>query len=140
MTAVEQQDIVCVAVEAGRFATLAAALRSTGLDTVLHGAGPFTLFAPTDAAFARLPKEQREALLAPDGRERLMAVLAHHVVPGTASAAELAARRAVVPLSGAALAISTSRSGLTVGGADVVTADLDASNGLIHVIDAVLLP
>ena len=140
MTAVEHQDIVGVALEAGRFSTLAAALHSTGLDTVLHGAGPFTLFAPTDAAFSRLPPGQREALLAPDGRERLRSLLTHHVVPGTATAAELATRGAITPLSGGALAISTSRSGLTVGGADVVTADLDASNGVIHVIDAVLLP
>lgn len=140
MTAVDHQDIVGVAVEAGRFATLAAALRRTGLDSVLHGAGPFTLFAPTDAAFARMPSDQREALLAADGSDRLRAVLMHHVVPGTATAADLATRRVLTTLAGGTLTVSMSRSGIAVGGADVVTTDLDASNGLIHVIDRVLLP
>lgn len=140
MTAVDHQDLVGVAVEAGRFATLAAALRSSGLDSVLHGAGPFTLFAPTDAAFARLAPQQREALLAPEGGDRLRAVLAHHVVPGMATAADLTTRRVLTTLAGGTLTVSTSRSGIAVGGADVVTTDLDASNGLIHVIDRVLLP
>lgn len=140
MTAVEHQDIVCVAIEAGRFATLAAALRSSGLDSVLQGAGPFTLFAPTDAAFARLPPAQREALLAPGAGDRLRAVLAHHVVPGMATAADLQTTRELTTLAGSTLHVSTSRSGIAVGSADVVTTDLDASNGLIHVIDRVLLP
>ena len=114
MAAVEYQDIVCVATEAGRFATLASALRLTGLDEVLKSAG-------------------RQA------RERLTALLRRHVVNGIVPAAEVATLSAITPLHGPPLAVSTSRSGITVGGADVITTDLDASNGVIHVIDRVLL-
>jgi uncharacterized surface protein with fasciclin (FAS1) repeats len=140
MAAVEYQDIVGVAVEAGRFSTLAAALRSTGLDAVLRGAGPFTVFAPTDAAFARLPKGLLDELLEPGQRERLTALLTHHVVPGTVPAADVARLSAITTLQGGTLPVTNSRSGLTVGGANVITADLDASNGVIHVIDTVLIP
>ncbi|MBP7778824.1 MAG: fasciclin domain-containing protein [Acidobacteria bacterium] len=140
MAAVEYQDIVSVAIEAGRFSTLATALQSTGLDHLLKGTGPFTLFAPTDAAFARLPAGMLADLLEPRSRERLTAVLAHHVVPGTLLAAALARLSSVTTAQGGTLPITASRSGLAVGAANVVTADLDASNGVIHVIDSVLLP
>ncbi len=140
MTAVEYQDIVAVAAEAGRFSTLAAALERTGLDRVLKGAGPFTLFAPTDAAFARMPPGMLAELLEPRNRLRLTALLTRHVVGGTVLAAELADLDAVTAVDNAPLAVTHSPAGLAVDGANVVTADLDASNGVIHVIDAVLLP
>ena len=140
MTAVEYQDIVCVATEAGRFSTLAAALQRTGLDEVLKGAGPFTLFAPTDAAFSRLPAGLLDELLDPAASDRLAAVLRHHVVKGLVPAADVATFSAITPLQGPPLVVSTSRSGIAVGGADIITTDLDASNGVIHVVDRVLLP
>ncbi len=139
MAALEYQDIVGVAIEAGRFSTLARALRSTGLDAVLRGRGPFTVFAPTDAAFARLPAGMLDQLLAPAGRDRLTGLLLHHVVAKTVPAATLATVPAVTAMDGSTLTVTSSRAGLAVGGANVVTSDLDAANGIIHVIDGVVL-
>jgi len=140
MAAVEYQDIVSVAAKAGRFATLAAALERTGLDRLLKGTGPFTLFAPTDAAFARLPRGMLAALLEPRNHARLTALLARHVVAGAVLAADLGTLSAITAVDNVTLPVTSSPAGLAVDGANVVTADLDASNGVIHVIDAVLLP
>lgn len=140
MAAVQYQDIVGVAIEAGRFSTLASALRSTRLEHLLKGTGPFTVFAPTDAAFARLPKGMLGGLLEPRSRDRLTAILTYHIVPGTVVAAEVATMGTVVTMHGGTLPVTASRSGISVGGANVITADLDASNGVLHVIDTVLIP
>lgn len=139
MATVQHQDIVGVATVAGRFSTLATALQATGLDQLLQGDGPFTVFAPTDAAFARLPKGLLQELLQPASRDRLAAILTGHIVPGAIFAAELTAATAVTTLQGRTVPITSSRAGLTVGHANLVTPDLDASNGVIHVIDGVLL-
>lgn len=129
--------IVEVADKAGSFATLLTALDAAGLTETLNGAGPYTVFAPTDAAFAALPAGALEGLLAdPDA---LRNVLLHHVVTGRAAAADVAGLSSVTTLQGGTLAISTV-DGVQVGNAQVVAADVDAANGVIHVIDTVLLP
>ena len=125
-------DIVTTAVEAGSFTTLAAALEAAGLVSVLQGEGPFTVFAPTDDAFAKLPEGAVEALLA--DKEALTRVLTYHVVPGRVASA------AVVGLSEAAAPIEVTAGDVYVAGAKVVTPDIPASNGVIHVIDSVMLP
>lgn len=140
MAAVQYQDLVGVAIDAGRFSTFAAALQTAGLDGLLQGPGPFTVFAPTDAAFARMPASLRAELLTPAHRDRLTALLRALIVPGTVLAAEMATLGTLTTLHGSTLSIATSPSGLSVGAANVITADLEASNGVIHVIDTVLLP
>lgn len=124
---------------AGNFKTLIKAVEAAGLVDTLKGAGPFTVFAPTDEAFGRLPAGELEALLKPENKERLKAVLIHHVVAEQLSAADLAGLRETRTLKRAALRIDAA-GGLKVGDANVVRADLAASNGVIHVIDAVLSP
>ncbi|MEM9812935.1 MAG: fasciclin domain-containing protein [Pseudomonadota bacterium] len=134
-------DIVDVAASAGDFNTLVAAVTAAGLVDTLKGDGPFTVFAPTDAAFAALPAGTVESLLLPENQDDLVAILTYHVVPGVARAADFpaGARSAVTTVNGATVTVDTT-SGVTVGGANVVTADIEASNGVIHVVDAVLLP
>ena len=133
-------DIVDTAVRAGQFKTLAAALKAAGLVDTLKGDGPFTVFAPTDAAFAALPKGTVESLLKPENREKLVAILTYHVVPGRVTAAQVAGMDAATTVQGSAVAIRESGGAVTVNGARVVSADVAASNGVIHVIDKVLLP
>ncbi|MDZ7669850.1 MAG: fasciclin domain-containing protein [Gammaproteobacteria bacterium] len=129
--------IVDVAREAGSFETLLTALDAASLTQTLQGDGPFTVFAPTDAAFAALPTGTLEGLLAdPDA---LTAVLTYHVVAGRTTAAQVANLTSVTTLQGGDLSI-TSNDGVTVGDANVTAADVEASNGIIHVIDAVLIP
>jgi uncharacterized surface protein with fasciclin (FAS1) repeats len=128
---------VDVAVGAGSFETLAAALQAAGLVETLKGEGPFTVFAPTDEAFAAIPEAQLEALLA--DKEALTAVLTYHVVPGKVMAADVVDLDSATTVQGADLTIGTA-DGVTVDGANVVKTDIEASNGVIHVIDAVLMP
>jgi len=135
-----EADIVTTAVEAGSFKTLAAALTAAGLVDTLKGAGPFTVFAPTDAAFAKLPAGTVENLLKPENRDKLTDILKLHVVSGRVySDAALAAGKASA-LNQGSLVIRTQGDVVMVNDAKVTTADLDASNGVIHVIDTVLLP
>ena len=132
-----QADIVDTAVAAGSFTTLATALQAAGLVDTLKGDGPFTVFAPTDAAFAKLPAGTLDALLADPAR--LQAVLTYHVVPGRVTAADVATLSSATTVQGDPIAIDTSM-GVRVNDAHVTQADVMASNGVIHVIDTVLLP
>jgi uncharacterized surface protein with fasciclin (FAS1) repeats len=129
------RDIVDTAVAAGQFKTLAAALTAAGLVEALKGEGPFTVFAPTDDAFAKLPAGTVEGLLKPGARDQLTAILTYHVVPGRVLSTDLLGASSAKTLEGRPLSI-----GLRVGDANVVKADILCSNGVIHVIDAVLLP
>jgi uncharacterized surface protein with fasciclin (FAS1) repeats len=133
-------DIVDTAVRAGQFKTLAAALQAAGLVDTLKGAGPFTVFAPTDAAFAALPAGTVENLLKPENHDKLVAILTYHVVPGRVTASQVAGMKAARTVEGGDLAIRASGGAVTVDGARVVSADVAASNGVIHVIDKVLMP
>ena len=130
------QDIVDVAVKAGNFKTLVAAVQAAGLVDTLKGAGPFTVFAPTDEAFAKLPKVRLDALLADKGA--LTKVLTYHVVPGKVMAANVKAGK-VPTVNGQSITIKTA-GGVMVDGAKVVATDIAASNGVIHAIDSVILP
>jgi uncharacterized surface protein with fasciclin (FAS1) repeats len=138
--AAQHKTIPEVAVEAGSFGTLVAALEAAGLVDALAGDGPFTVFAPTDDAFAKLPHGTVESLLEPENRERLTAILTYHVVPGRVSAAQAARLTGAGTLNGQRLAIERDHGVLRIDDATVVSADVGASNGVIHVIDSVLLP
>ena len=133
-------DIVDTAVAAGSFNTLVAAVQAAGLVETLKGDGPFTVFAPTDAAFAALPEGTVESLLKPENRDQLVAVLTYHVVPGKVTAAEVVNLSEAGTVNGANVTISSSYGKVRVDGANVVQADVLASNGVIHVIDQVILP
>ena len=133
-------DIVDTAVAAGNFTTLAAALEAGGLVETLKGEGPFTVFAPTDEAFAKLPAGTVETLLEPANKAQLVAVLTYHVVPGMLPAAEVVKYDEADTVNGARLDIDFSGSGVMVNGANVTATDIMADNGVIHVIDAVVLP
>lgn len=133
-------DIVETALAAGQFKTLAAALDAAGLVDTLKGSGPFTVFAPTDAAFAALPAGTVDELLKPENRDRLVAILTYHVVAGSLPAARVATMDQAATVNGESIDIRASGDGVTVDGARVVKADVAASNGVIHVIDAVLMP
>lgn len=136
-TAPATADIVDTAVGAGSFTTLVAAVKAAGLVETLKGDGPFTVFAPTDEAFAKLPPGTVEALLA--DKAKLTAILTYHVVPGRVTAADVGGLTTATTVQGGALAIDTS-AGVKINDATVVQADVMASNGVIHVIDTVLLP
>ena len=134
-------DIVDTAVAAGSFNTLVAAVKAAGLVETLKGPGPFTVFAPTDAAFAALPAGTVETLLKPENKAKLVAVLTYHVVPGRVMAADIAGKK-VEPktVEGQTLAIDATGAAVKVNQATVSKADIVADNGVIHVVDAVLLP
>lgn len=133
-------DIVDVAVGAGSFKTLAAALQAAGLVDALKGDGPYTVFAPTDAAFAALPAGTVDALLKPENKAELVKVLTYHVVPGRVAAKDLAGKVThAKTLQGQSVSVD-GRQGVSVDNARVLTADVAADNGVIHVIDRVLLP
>jgi uncharacterized surface protein with fasciclin (FAS1) repeats len=134
----ELGTIVDVAVATDGFTTLVAAVQAAGLVETLQGPGPFTVFAPTDAAFAALPEGLLEKLLLPENVDVLVKILTYHVVPGTVLAADVTAGE-VATVEGQNVTLATS-GGVTVNGANVVLADVLASNGVIHVIDAVILP
>jgi len=132
-------DVVEVAVGAGSFNTLVAAIQAADLVGALQGDGPFTVFAPTDAAFAALPAGTLDDLLKPENKAKLSAILLYHVVPGKVMSSDLKGTVNAETLQGSKVEIVAAE-GVTVNGAKVVTADVAASNGVIHVIDAVLLP
>jgi len=131
------KDIVDTAAAAGSFTTLATALEAAGLVDTLKGPGPFTVFAPTDEAFAKIPKADLDALIA--DKARLMKVLTYHVVPGKVMAADVIKLKEARTVEGQMVKIDNA-SGVKVNGANVVKADVQASNGVIHVIDSVILP
>lgn len=133
-------DIVDTAVAAGSFTTLAAALDAAGLVETLKGPGPFTVFAPTDEAFAALPAGTVEMLLMPENIDKLTAILTYHVVAGAVMAADVVKLDSAATLNGAEVAIATMGGGVMINQANVISADIAASNGVIHVIDAVLMP
>jgi len=130
-----KDDIVTTAVNAGAFKTLAAALTAADLVGALQGDGPFTVFAPTDEAFAALPEGTVAELLKPENKGKLQAILKYHVVPGKIMAGDVLKAMEVETLQGSKAPI-----GLTIGGANIVKTDIDCSNGVIHVIDRVIIP
>jgi uncharacterized surface protein with fasciclin (FAS1) repeats len=134
------QDIVDTAVGAGQFKTLAAALQAAGLVDTLKGPGPFTVFAPTDAAFAKLPAGTVESLLKPENKAKLTAILTYHVVPGAVKAEQVTKLDEAKTVNGAMVKVSTDHGKVMINNANVVKADILASNGVIHVIDTVILP
>lgn len=133
-------DIVDTAVSAGSFNTLVAAVQAAGLVDTLKSDGPFTVFAPTDEAFAALPEGTVETLLLPENKDQLVEILTYHVVPAKVMSGDIAGKRAkVLTVQGDRLSVNA-KNGVKVNGAEVVQADIEASNGVIHVIDAVILP
>ncbi len=139
-TAQGGKDIVDTAVAAGSFNTLAKALQAAGLVATLKGEGPFTVFAPTDAAFAKLPAATLEDLLKPENKAKLQRILTYHVVAGRVSSGEVVKLKSAKAVSGDAIRISADGGTVRVDDAKVVQADVAASNGVIHVIDSVILP
>lgn len=135
----QSKDIVATAAEAGQFNTLAAALKAADLVETLQGEGPFTVFAPTDEAFAALPEGTLEDLLKPENKDELVKILTYHVVPGKVMSGDLESGM-VKTVEGSEVTIEVSDTGVMVGDANVVKADVPASNGVIHVIDTVILP
>lgn len=133
----QSKDIVDTAVGAGSFTTLVAAVEAAGLVNTLKGDGPFTVFAPTDDAFAKLPEGTVEALLA--DKEKLTAILTYHVVPGKVMSGDLSDGMTAATVQGEQVEIKT-MGGVSIDGASVLNADIEASNGVIHVIDSVILP
>jgi len=135
-----KKDIVDTAVEAGSFSTLVAAVKAAGLVETLKGDGPFTVFAPTDDAFAKLPDGTVENLLKPENKDQLVSILTYHVVPGKVMSSAIAGKQLEAEtVEGSKLSIDAT-DGVKVDGATVVSADVEASNGVIHVIDAVVMP
>ena len=132
-------DIVDTAV-AAKFNTLVAAVKAAGLVDTLKGPGPFTVFAPTDEAFAKLPAGTVEDLLKPENKEKLTAILTYHVVPGKVTAAQVMKLNSAKTVQGDTVAIKKGNGGVMVNNAKVVKADVMADNGVVHVIDSVLLP
>ena len=133
-------DIVDTAVAAGEFNTLATALAAAGLVETLKGPGPFTVFAPTDAAFANLPADTLDDLLKPENKAQLSAILTYHVVPGEVMAADVVQMNEAETVNGAMLEIKVEGATVMVNDATVTATDIGASNGVIHVIDTVLIP
>ena len=135
-------DIVDTAVQAGSFKTLVAAIKAAGLVETLKGKGPFTVFAPTDNAFAQLPKGTLAMLLKPENKAKLQAILTYHVVPGNVPAADVVGLdgQSVATVNGAELAVTIEGDTVMVDDATVTATDITASNGIIHVIDNVLIP
>jgi transforming growth factor-beta-induced protein len=135
-----KQDIIDTAVAAGQFKTLAAALKAGGLIEALKGKGPFTVFAPTDAAFAKLPKGTVASLLKPENKDKLVAILKYHVVSGSVMAKQVVKLNGANTLNGQRVAIKSGDKGVFVDGAQVVKTNIACTNGVIHVIDSVILP
>jgi transforming growth factor-beta-induced protein len=136
----QQKNIVETAVSAGSFQTLATALEAAGLVEALQGDGPLTVFAPTDEAFAKLPQEQLNALLQPENKGQLASILTYHVVKGAVPASAVVQLNGAVTLNGQRVDIATKEGGVQVDTANVVKTDIQCSNGIIHVIDSVILP
>ncbi|WP_137297774.1 fasciclin domain-containing protein [Psychromonas sp. SP041] len=134
------KDIVDVAAENGSFTTLVAALKAGGLVETLKGKGPFTVFAPTDEAFAKLPEGTVEMLLKPENKDKLVAVLTYHVVAGKVTASDVVKMDSGTTVQGQKVMIKVEDDKVMVNDAHVIKADVEVSNGVIHVIDKVLLP
>jgi len=134
------KDIVDTAVSAGSFKTLVAAVKAAGLVETLKGAGPFTVFAPTDEAFAKLPAGTLEDLLKPENKEKLVKILTYHVVSGKVMAADVVKLTEAKTVQGQSVTIKVADGKVTVDGAQVTKTDIATSNGVIHVIDTVILP
>jgi uncharacterized surface protein with fasciclin (FAS1) repeats len=134
------KDIVDTAVSAGQFNTLAKALQAAGLVDTLKGEGPFTVFAPTDEAFAKLPAGTLEELLKPENKDKLVAILTYHVVAGEVKASDVVKLSSAKAVNGEPLKIAPTSGNVMINDANVVKADILCSNGVIHVIDTVLLP
>lgn len=137
---VVQPDIVQTAVSAGAFETLVAALTAADLVGVLQGDGPFTVFAPTDEAFAKLPAGTVENLLKPENKDQLVAILTYHVVPGKVMASDVVKLELAKTVNGKNVSIDASDAGVKIDDANVVKTDIETSNGIIHIIDSVMLP
>jgi len=135
-----EKDIVDTAVAAGQFKTLASAIQAAGLVDTLKGDGPFTVFAPTDEAFAKLPAGTVENLLKPENKDQLVAILTYHVVPGKVEAAEVVTMDEAKTVNGEMVDIKVKGDTAMVNDAKVTKTDIAASNGVIHVIDTVILP
>jgi uncharacterized surface protein with fasciclin (FAS1) repeats len=135
-----KKDIVDTAVSAGNFKTLAAALNAAGLVETLKGKGPFTVFAPTDDAFAKLPEGTVETLLKPENKDKLIAILTYHVVPGKVMASDVVNLTSAKSVQGSEIKIAVSDGKVKVDDANVLATDIVAGNGVIHVIDSVILP
>lgn len=135
-----EKTIVETAVGAGKFNTLVAAVKAAGLVDALSGEGPLTVFAPTDEAFAKLPQGTVESLLLPENKDKLVAILTYHVVAGSYPAAKVVKADSLKTLQGQAISIKTSDAGVTVDKAKVIATDVMCSNGVIHIIDSVILP
>ncbi|HYG99388.1 MAG TPA: fasciclin domain-containing protein [Terriglobales bacterium] len=135
-----KKNIVDTAVSAGQFNTLAKAIQAAGLAETLKGPGPFTVFAPTDEAFSKLPEGTVEDLLKPENKEKLTAILTYHVVPGDVTSSQVAGMNSAKTVNGESLSIMSQGGKVRVGDAQVVKTDIQASNGVIHVIDTVLMP
>ena len=138
--AAAEKDIVDTAVEAGSFKTLAAALKAADLIETLKSKGPFTVFAPTDEAFAKLPKGTVEELLKPENKAKLAGILTYHVVAGKVEAKDAVKLKSAKTVNGASFMIKVSDAGVMVDKAKVVKTDIQCSNGVIHVIDSVIMP
>jgi len=136
----DQKDIVETAVAAGSFTTLAAALNAAGLVETLQGEGPFTVFAPTDEAFANLPAGTVDTLLLPENQDQLVAILTYHVVAGEVTAADVVTLDSATTVNGQDVEIAVMGESVMINNATVIQADIMTSNGVIHVIDTVLLP
>lgn len=139
-THAQSKDIVDTAVAAGSFTTLAKALQAAGLVDTLKGKGPFTVFAPTDEAFAKLPAGTLEDLLKPENKQKLTQILTYHVVPGKVTALDVAKMKSAKTVNGKSITIAQSGGSVMVDNAKVVKTDVMASNGVVHVIDSVILP
>ncbi len=133
-------DIVDTAAAAGNFNTLVTAIKAAGLVETLKGPGPFTVFAPTDEAFAKLPPGALDDLLKPENKEKLVAILEYHVVPGKVMANRVMKMHSAKTVEGQSLNITSEDGKVMIGNANVIKADIQTSNGVIHVIDAVLMP
>jgi len=137
---IPDKDIVEIAASAGSFKTLVAAVKAAGLVDTLKGKGPLTVFAPTDEAFAKLPAGTVETLLKPENKDKLIAILTYHVVPGRVTASEVVNLNSAPTVNGRRLDINAQNGKVMVENARVVQTDIMATNGVIHVIDAVMLP
>ena len=140
LVAQDQKNLVTVAVEAGQFQTLVAAVKAAGLVETLSGKGPFTVFAPTDEAFAKLGKDAIADLLKPENKDKLASILKYHVVSGAVVSKDAVKLSSAKTLLGKELTLKVVDGKLTVDGAQVLAADVSGSNGVIHVVDTVLLP
>jgi uncharacterized surface protein with fasciclin (FAS1) repeats len=139
LRAAEEKTIVAVASGSEQFKTLVAAIKAAGLVETLNGKGPFTVFAPTDDAFAKLPKGTLENLLKPENKDQLVAILTYHVVPGKIMAADVVTTDAKT-VNGKKLPIMVNGGKVKAGDANVIKTDIPASNGVIHVVDTVIIP